>query len=430
MLKVSDIIQIKIDKMVFGGEGLGYFNDFAVFVPMSVPEDELEIEIISVKKTYARGLIKNIIKASPERVDNHKFTFEDFYGCDFAMLKYESQLKYKKLMVEEVMRKIAGLSDIEISDVLVSEDVYNYRNKIIEPFSIYNNKIITGFFRRKSHEVFEVDENILNSKLGNRIIKELKEIFAQLKADAILLKEKGDKKLIHQIHYWLDNTVDQMNALEALLTATEGLAEKNDAKVWDNYYAGLKHYDQSISYAFFYVDHYERAEFGVQHIRPFINNLKEYLATHIQTMLRPDKLVTTFITNRAGAEGGLAEVTDGDYDTHVIVKTTTVIERDDYVGLRFNKAIKIHTLGFATGTKTADNYTFGNAVVEYQNEQGDWVALTTPAYTGRERTLEFNNLDITAQAVRMRATAKKDNAWLAMREIAVNRPLEMGSKKV
>ena len=176
MLKVSDIIQIKIDKIVFGGEGLGYYNGFAVFVPMSIPEDELEIEIISVKKTYARGLIKNIIKASPERIDSHKFTFEDFYGCDFAMLKYESQLKYKKLMVEEVMRKIAGLPDIEISDVLASEDVYNYRNKIIEPFSVYGNKIITGFFKRKSHEVFEVDENILNSKLGNRIIKELKEI--------------------------------------------------------------------------------------------------------------------------------------------------------------------------------------------------------------------------------------------------------------
>ena len=176
MLKVSDIIQIKIDKIVFGGEGLGYYNGFAVFVPMSIPEDELEIEIISVKKTYARGLIKNIIKASPERINDHKFTFEDFYGCDFAMLKYESQLKYKKLMVEEVMRKIAGLPNIQISDVLASEDIYNYRNKIIEPFSVYGNKIITGFFKRKSHEVFEVDENILNSKLGNRIIKELKEI--------------------------------------------------------------------------------------------------------------------------------------------------------------------------------------------------------------------------------------------------------------
>ena len=176
MLKIGDIIKIKIDKIVFGGEGLGYYNDFAVFVPMSVPEDELEIEIISTKKTYARGLIKKIIKSAPERIESHRFTFEDFYGCDFAMLKYESQLKYKKLMVEEVMTKIAGQSDIKIPEVVASEEVYNYRNKIIEPFSFYENKIITGFFRKRSHEVFEVDENILNSKLGNRIIKELKEI--------------------------------------------------------------------------------------------------------------------------------------------------------------------------------------------------------------------------------------------------------------
>ncbi|WYE33901.1 23S rRNA (uracil(1939)-C(5))-methyltransferase RlmD [Fusobacterium animalis] len=197
MLKVSDIIKIKIDKIVFGGEGLGYFNDFAIFVPMSVPEDELEIEIISVKKTYARGLIKRIIKASPERIDNHKFTFEDFYGCDFAMLKYESQLKYKKLMVEEVMRKIAGLPDIQVADVLPSEDIYNYRNKIIEPFSIYNNKIITGFFKRKSHEVFEVDENILNSKLGNRIIKELKEILNKNKIS--VYDENTHKGLLRNI---------------------------------------------------------------------------------------------------------------------------------------------------------------------------------------------------------------------------------------
>ncbi|WYA09514.1 23S rRNA (uracil(1939)-C(5))-methyltransferase RlmD [Fusobacterium nucleatum] len=197
MLKISDIIQIKIDKIVFGGEGLGYHNGFAVFVPMSAPKDELEIEIISIKKTYARGLIKNIIKASPERIDNYKFTFEDFYGCDFAMLKYESQLKYKRLMVEEVMRKIAGLSDIEISDVLASEDIYNYRNKIIEPFSVYDNKIITGFFKRKSHEVFEVDENILNSKLGNRIIKELKEILNKNKIS--VYDENTHKGLLRNI---------------------------------------------------------------------------------------------------------------------------------------------------------------------------------------------------------------------------------------
>ena len=223
MLKVADIIQIKIDKIVFGGEGLGYYNGFAVFVPMSIPEDELEIEIISVKKTYARGLIKNIIKASPERIDSHKFTFEDFYGCDFAMLKYESQLKYKKLMVEEVMRKIAGLPDIAISDVLASEDVYNYRNKIIEPFSVYGNKIITGFFKRKSHEVFEVDENILNSKLGNKIIKELKEILNKNKIS--VYNEITHKGLLRNIMIRTNSNKITENIKKLLFKLRENIEE-------------------------------------------------------------------------------------------------------------------------------------------------------------------------------------------------------------
>ena len=182
MLKIKDIITIKIEKIVFGGEGLGYFNDFAVFVPMSVPGDTVEIEIISSKKTYARGLIRKIINPSPERIeDTSKISFEDFYGCDFAMLKYKNQLKYKKIMVEDVMKRLAGLDNFPIEDVVPSDNIYHYRNKIIEPFSFYDNKIITGFFKRKSHDIFEVEENILNSVLGNKIIKSLKELLNEYK---------------------------------------------------------------------------------------------------------------------------------------------------------------------------------------------------------------------------------------------------------
>ena len=49
MVKKDEIIEIKIEKIVNGGEGLGYYNDFAIFVPMSVPNDILKIKIISVK---------------------------------------------------------------------------------------------------------------------------------------------------------------------------------------------------------------------------------------------------------------------------------------------------------------------------------------------------------------------------------------------
>ena len=69
-ISVGDKIIIDIEKIVYGGEGLGFLNDFAVFVPMTVPGDCVEAEIISKKKTYARGLITKLIKAGAERIED------------------------------------------------------------------------------------------------------------------------------------------------------------------------------------------------------------------------------------------------------------------------------------------------------------------------------------------------------------------------
>jgi len=177
VLKKDQIIELDIEKLIFGGEGLGYYEKMAVFVPMSVPGDRVRVKIISLKKSYARGIIEAIIKPGEERAaDKDKVTFEDFHGCDFGMLKYESQLKYKKEMVEDVLKKIGKLENFEIYDTIGSTSPKYYRNKVIEPFAYKDGKIISGFFKKKSHEVFEVSENMLQSKLANRIIKELKEI--------------------------------------------------------------------------------------------------------------------------------------------------------------------------------------------------------------------------------------------------------------
>ncbi|MGL4209936.1 MAG: TRAM domain-containing protein, partial [Cetobacterium somerae] len=119
-LEKGQIVEIKIEKIVYGGEGLGYYNgEFAMFVPMSVPGDILKVEIISLKKSYGRALIKEIITPGAERIkDLNHVTFEDFQGCDFGMLDYTAQLKYKKEMVEDVIRRIGKNSEVLIEDTL------------------------------------------------------------------------------------------------------------------------------------------------------------------------------------------------------------------------------------------------------------------------------------------------------------------------
>ena len=171
--EVGQKLEIEIEKIVFGGEGLGRVDGFAVFVPMSVPGDKLEIDIISVKKSYARGLITKIIEPSKDRIEDlSKVSFEDFDGCDFGMLKYEKQLEYKDKMLEEVLTKISGidLENVQVGKIIGSDEKVNYRNKTAEPFFKKDGIIQTGFYSRKSHNVFLAKENLLKSEIAKMII--------------------------------------------------------------------------------------------------------------------------------------------------------------------------------------------------------------------------------------------------------------------
>ena len=171
--EVGQKLEIEIEKIVFGGEGLGRIDGFTVFVPMSMPGDKLEIDIISVKKSYARGLITKIIEPSKDRIEDlSKVSFEDFDGCDFGMLKYEKQLEYKDKMLEEVLTKISGidLENVQVGKIIGSDEKVNYRNKTAEPFFKKDGIIQTGFYSRKSHNVFLAKESLLKSEIAKMII--------------------------------------------------------------------------------------------------------------------------------------------------------------------------------------------------------------------------------------------------------------------
>ncbi|MDO5089592.1 MAG: 23S rRNA (uracil(1939)-C(5))-methyltransferase RlmD [Leptotrichiaceae bacterium] len=171
--KIGQKLEIEIEKIVFGGEGLGRVDGFTIFVPMSVPGDILEIEIISVKKSYGRGLITKIIKPSEDRIsDISKISFEDFDGCDFGMLKYEKQLEYKNKMLREVLEKIGGINPekIEIESIISSNIRTNYRNKTAEPLFKKDGKISTGFYSKKSHNIFSAKESLLKSLIAEKMI--------------------------------------------------------------------------------------------------------------------------------------------------------------------------------------------------------------------------------------------------------------------
>ena len=174
MLKKGDNIEIEIEKLVFGGEGLGRYEDFPIFVPGSVPGDVVSCEIISLKKSYGRALIKEIVKKSERRVTPKCNYFDECGGCDFMMMDYISQLHYKKELVTEVLERIGNLDSSVVEDVIPAQNSYFYRNKVIEPFGIKNGKVICGFYKKKSHDIIDIDRCYIQSDISNDILLEIK----------------------------------------------------------------------------------------------------------------------------------------------------------------------------------------------------------------------------------------------------------------
>jgi len=128
-MQIKDRKITKIDSIAFGGEGVGRVDHIVVFVPFSAPGDELEIEIIQVKKRFVRGRILKIISESPLRVEPPCRYYQKCGGCCYQHLAYQDQLEIKKKQVEDSFRKIGKIADPPVSDVMASPKTYHYRGK-------------------------------------------------------------------------------------------------------------------------------------------------------------------------------------------------------------------------------------------------------------------------------------------------------------
>ena len=128
-MRLKDRATIKIESIAFGGQGVGRIDNFVVFVPFAAPDDELEVEIIELKKQFARGRIVKISKQSPLRDVPLCSYYENCGGCCYQHLNYEQQLKIKKKQVQDAFLKIGKIVSPPVLDTIASPHAYRYRGK-------------------------------------------------------------------------------------------------------------------------------------------------------------------------------------------------------------------------------------------------------------------------------------------------------------
>ena len=101
-------MNLRIEKLVYGGEGMGHADGTAVFVPFVLPGETVAVHLAEQKKKFARGRVEKLITPSPERVPAPCPYFTRCGGCHYQHLPYEAQLQYKKEILLETLSRLGG----------------------------------------------------------------------------------------------------------------------------------------------------------------------------------------------------------------------------------------------------------------------------------------------------------------------------------
>ncbi len=151
-LKKNDEIRLNIESVTPLGSAVGRHDGMAVFVRNAVPGDEVLCHIIKTSKNYSVGIIKDILKPSPSRIESDCPVSDKCGGCAFRNMDYSAELAAKMDFVQQNIRRI-GHVDFEVEEIIGADNTRFYRNKAEYPVRIENGSFTAGFYAFKSHRV-------------------------------------------------------------------------------------------------------------------------------------------------------------------------------------------------------------------------------------------------------------------------------------
>ncbi|HEY9122365.1 MAG TPA: TRAM domain-containing protein, partial [Brevefilum sp.] len=115
---MTEIVQIKMEKLVYGGDCLGRHPDGrAVFVPFVLPGEVVNVEIVDDKQRFARAIPVEIVEESPDRITPRCIHFGECGGCQYQNLDYAKQLKAKQEIVRDQFERIGKFDNPPIKPI-------------------------------------------------------------------------------------------------------------------------------------------------------------------------------------------------------------------------------------------------------------------------------------------------------------------------
>src|ERR1017187_10005804 len=96
-------MEVRIEKLVYGGDGLAHHEGQTVFVPLVLPGELVRIESAARKKKFVRGKLEHVVEPSPERIAAPCPYFGRCGGCQYQHIPYGAQIRFKTEILRETL---------------------------------------------------------------------------------------------------------------------------------------------------------------------------------------------------------------------------------------------------------------------------------------------------------------------------------------
>ncbi|HEY4837740.1 MAG TPA: RsmD family RNA methyltransferase [Candidatus Acidoferrales bacterium] len=163
--------ETKIEKLVYGGDGLAHHEQSTVFVPFVIPGEVVRVTPVEARKKFIRGTAEQIVEPSSERIAAQCPRFTVCGGCHYQQIPYEAQLRYKSGILRETLARIGRIEWTGEIHTHASPP-FGYRNRAqwaVRPAGTPPKPAI-GYFQQSSSVLVPTDVcPILASKLESTL---------------------------------------------------------------------------------------------------------------------------------------------------------------------------------------------------------------------------------------------------------------------
>jgi 23S rRNA (uracil1939-C5)-methyltransferase len=192
--------ELTIEKLVYGGEGLGRADGRVVLVPNVLPGERVLVEPTTQKGGLLRARVAEVRSASNGRVEPACPYFGRCGGCHYQHSTYELQLEVKRSIVRETLLRV-GKIEAPKEIVTISGKPWGYRNRA--QFHVSGRGI--GYLEANSHRLCPITSCPICSPRVNEALAAL----------IGMMRDARWPNFLRSIEVFTNETETQLNVLES-----------------------------------------------------------------------------------------------------------------------------------------------------------------------------------------------------------------------